>query len=158
MAKHRHKGFDLVLITQEPRNIDSFVRRLVGLHRHYARHFGTAKVKCYEWQNRCCDNVHDYHEKTAAIVSQSKLDKNYFGSYHSAEIHTQKPRLPYIKLAVVLVPMLALPFLLWFIVSFWFGKLDEDIEAPVVASSPAQTYDETITDTLFNQYPSGTSS
>ncbi len=126
LAVHRHLGIDLVLITQEPRNINAFARRLVSLHRHHVRHFGTERIKIYEWHNKCAENVHDYHEKQEAIVKQTKLDKKYFGAYHSAEIHTQKARFPLGKAAALLVlPVLVVGYALFSLVSFFMDKSDE---------------------------------
>lgn len=135
LAKHRHYGIDIILITQEPRNIDSFVRRLVGLHRHHARHFGTESLKIYEWQNRCCENVHDWHEKQEAVVHQGKLDKKYFGSYYSAEIHTQQKRLPLAKLGIIALPAMAFVACVWFAASFWMDKTSNTKKNLTVAES-----------------------
>ena len=113
-AKHRHYGIDIFLITQEPRNVDAFVRRLVGLHRHHARHFGTQKIKIHEWQNRCCEDVHDWHQKQESLVTQSSIDSKYFGVYHSAEVHTHKSRLPWMKLSLICFAFLLIPTLVYY--------------------------------------------
>lgn len=113
-AKHRHYGIDIFLITQESRNVDAFVRRLVGLHRHHARHFGSHKLKVVEWQNRCSENVHDYHEKQEALITQSSIDKKYFGVYHSAEVHTHKTRIPWTKIATLAALFLSIPALIYY--------------------------------------------
>lgn len=123
-TKHRHLGIDVVLITQEPRNIDSFVRRLIGVHRHHSRHFGTSRIKIYEWQNRCCENVHDYHEKKDATLEQTALPKKYYGVYYSAEVHTHKARIPWFKLGMILIPALAIPLLISYFITFFFSKAD----------------------------------
>lgn len=130
-AKHRHYGIDIFLITQEPRNCDAFVRRLVGLHRHHARHFGSHKLKVLEWQNRCCENIHDYHEKQEALITQTSIDKKYFGVYHSAEVHTHKSRLPWSRLVMLFCIFLCIPGLMFYVWStFSDGTSSADIESP----------------------------
>ncbi len=128
-AKHRHYGIDIFLITQEPRNVDAFVRRLVGLHRHHARHFGTKKIKIHEWQNRCCEDVHDYHQKQESLITQSSIDSKYFGVYHSAEVHTHKSRLPWFKLSLIATGILIIPFLIYLA---WSSIMD----VPSLSDSP----------------------
>ena len=49
LETHRHKGVDLVLITQHPKLLDSNVRRLVGVHRHYVRVFGALCLALGAW-------------------------------------------------------------------------------------------------------------
>lgn len=137
-AKHRHAGIDVFLITQESRNIDSFVRRLVNLHRHHSRHFGTHKLKIHEWQNRCSENVHDYHEKLESKTIQSSIDKKYFGVYHSAEVHTQKARLPIGKLALVFLPLFIIPLLVYFA---WDAVRTNEATGQVVYGDESSTAD-----------------
>ncbi len=49
LETHRHRGIDLVLITQHPMLLDSNVRRLTGQHFHVIRKFGTQMANVYEW-------------------------------------------------------------------------------------------------------------
>ncbi|HEY0563837.1 MAG TPA: zonular occludens toxin domain-containing protein, partial [Methylophilus sp.] len=41
LATHRHHGFDIYIITQQPTQLDSFVRKLVDTHYHIVRKFGS---------------------------------------------------------------------------------------------------------------------
>ena len=53
---HRHRGFDIEVITQHPKLIDGSVRALVGKHQHYRRLFGGQRSYCYEW-DACSDSL-----------------------------------------------------------------------------------------------------
>jgi zona occludens toxin len=103
MNTHRHKGFDLVLITQHPTNIDAGLRKLVGRHLHYERPFGAKRVRCLEWQRTVNDPFDDFHQRKEALVKTYPLDKKYFTMYDSAEIHTHKFRMPSKLVWVVLL-------------------------------------------------------
>ena len=52
LALHRHHGLDIVLITQHPSFLDSFVRKLVQRHMHIS--IKPVGRKLYEW-NECVD-------------------------------------------------------------------------------------------------------
>lgn len=92
LSTHRHRGYDIFLITQHPMLLDTAVRRLVGNHFHYVRQYGMKRVKVYEWQ-KCANDPEDYHAKQEAEKKSAKLDKAYFDKYKSAEVHTHKPRI-----------------------------------------------------------------
>ena len=44
LRTHRHKGLDLIFVTQHPMDVDVVFRRLVGEHRHFFRQFGIRRV------------------------------------------------------------------------------------------------------------------
>ena len=112
LASHRHRGFDFYLITQHPKNMDSFVRRLIadpGWHRHIKRRRGADFASVLEWPNvteKCESNTAG---KTATVTS-GRYPKEVFDWYVSASIHTAKFRFPkqlyFIIAAIVLVPLL----------------------------------------------------
>jgi zona occludens toxin len=145
LATHRHKGFDIIIICQKVTGqVDSFVRGLIGRHVHLERRFGTNMVTRLEWQ-KCCENVNDYHAKKEAISKNIKIDKKYFGAYHSAEVHTIKSNIPWLK-------VLAIPALLVVAVSLiWFGvsSLTSDKSVPVA---------ETVVSTASAMNPFGNNS
>lgn len=51
MAVHRHYGVDFLIITQHPQLIDSFIRNLVGMHRHVRSMLGSALCTVYVWDH-----------------------------------------------------------------------------------------------------------
>lgn len=90
---HRHQGFDLFFITQNPKLLDHNLRRLAGRHIHYWRPFGIQKTTRWEWQS--CVDPDDYFAKKAAISKKVvKFPTKYYDAYHSAEVHTHKRKLP----------------------------------------------------------------
>tara|TARA_R110001592_G_scaffold340362_2_gene628489 strand:+ start:2543 stop:3781 length:1239 start_codon:yes stop_codon:yes gene_type:complete len=135
LATHRHKGLDIILITQKVTGqIDSFVRGLIGRHIHLERRFGTEMVTRLEWQ-KCCENVNDYHNKKEALSRNIKIDRKYFGSYHSAEVHTVKSNIPWGKVMVIPALLLLALGLVWFGVNTLAG--DDDIEEVALVDSVA---------------------
>lgn len=83
---HRHKGIDLIVITQHPKLIDQAVRRLVGKHQHYRRLYGGKTSICYEWDH-CEDSLVSI--KTAH-KSMFRQPRDAFKYYKSAEVHTKQ--------------------------------------------------------------------
>lgn len=103
LAKHRHKGFDIWLISQHPMNIHPFVRRLIDKHFHTIRAFGMQASNFHEW-----NRVQDSPEKIKKD-GQTKLfnyPKDAFNYYHSAEVHTIKRKIPNKVKALVIIPFL----------------------------------------------------
>lgn len=103
LATHRHKGFDIFLITQHPSLVDNFVRQLVGRHLHIIRKFGFARATIYEWSAANVSPQNASSHKTA-ITHKWKFPKAAYEYYKSAEVHTVKRRVPLqIILGVVLI-------------------------------------------------------
>ena len=50
---HRHHGFDVWLITQAPKLLDTHVREIVNKHYHLRRVFGSQSARLYQWD--CCE-------------------------------------------------------------------------------------------------------
>lgn len=93
LAKHRHKGFDIFLITQHPTLIDNFVRRLVGQHYHSVRKFGLQRATVYEW-SACNPAPENVSSQKSAITLKWAYPKEVYGWYKSAEVHTVKRSIP----------------------------------------------------------------
>ena len=86
MARHRHRGFDFILIAQQGLQLDSFLRGLVEEHIHVRRKFGTKATKLKRWthyQNNvngpCADAddwirpSHVFKHYTSTVVDTTKL-------------------------------------------------------------------------------------
>lgn len=111
LEKHRHKGWDVIFISQDPSLLDQHARKLCNEQFHYSRPFG-AKV------------VNEYHSGTgyfdpsstaglaSAIKRKKGLPKRVFGLYKSAELHTHKFKVPRVVYAIVLLLALA-ALLVW---------------------------------------------
>ena len=89
---HRHKGFDVILMTQDAMLVDSRVRRLAGCHRHLMRPLGMERANVYEWQKVAKPN--DYHDKQDAVRTTYKYNKDVYELYKSSEVHTHKRSIP----------------------------------------------------------------
>ncbi|MQQ99255.1 zonular occludens toxin domain-containing protein [Glaciimonas soli] len=93
LAVHRHKGFDIVLITQNPSLVDNFVRKLVGKHLHIVRTFGMERAVVHEWMS-----VRESPERPSnrrdSIQHKWGYPKEVYAYYKSAEQHTVKRNIP----------------------------------------------------------------
>ena len=80
----RKRGYEVHLITQDPRFIDVHARRLCNKHIHYWRIFGSSKVSRYEVERVYNDveKINSCKDASRTIIS---LDKRYFGVYSSAQ-------------------------------------------------------------------------
>lgn len=94
MSEHRHKGYDLIFITQNPMLLDAGFRRFVGRHIHIERVFGMQSAKWLSWE-RCVSDVDDYFKRKEAVVKRVHFDKKYYGLYKSAEVHTHRRKIPF---------------------------------------------------------------
>lgn len=111
LAMHRHHGLDIVLITQHPSFLDSFVRRLVQRHMHVS--IKPVGRKLYEW-NECVDQPDSSVNIAKAIERTFVVPKKSFGMYKSAKVHTKpKRRIPKSLIFVVLFVPLLIGFTLY---------------------------------------------
>lgn len=111
---HRHKGWDIHLVTQDAKLMDNHVRRLTGCHVHYFNPFKSSRVTRYQ-----ADKVfdpEDYFQKKNTISSIIARDKNFYGLYWSADAHTHKLVIPKKLLYALPIPFLVI-FLAWYLVS-----------------------------------------
>lgn len=112
LAKHRHKGFDIYLITQHPTLIDNFARRLVGQHFHSVRKFGLQRATVYEW-SACSPSPETPTSQKSAVPLKWKYPPEVFTWYKSAEVHTVKRAIP-VKLVLAVLFVVAIPVLGWY--------------------------------------------
>lgn len=113
MSEHRHKGYDLIFITQSPMLLDAGFRRFVGRHIHIERVFGLQSAKWLSWE-RCVSDVDDHFKRKEAVVKRVPFDKKYFGMYKSAEVHTHKRKIP----LKVFLPFIFLALVIGIVVHF----------------------------------------
>lgn len=92
LETHRHKGLDLVLVTQHPMLMDANVRRLVGRHLHVARRFGQRRASVFEYES--CKDQPLSKVDSATARHEWWYPKASYGLYKSAEVHTAKGRVP----------------------------------------------------------------
>jgi len=116
METHRHKGYDIFLITQHPALLDQNIRRLVGQHIHVVRKFGLQATTVHEW-----GSTHEITQRNllTAVRRQYRFTKEVYGYYKSAELHTHKAKIP--KRVWFL---LAVPFLIGVLIYFAIGAVN----------------------------------
>lgn len=101
MARHRHRGFDFILVSQDPaKQVDPFLRGLVDEHTHVRRKFGTHNVVLKTWD----------HFQSNPLASDGRnvvwrYPKDVFSWYTSATMHTVKRSMPW--WVFVIVPLVA---------------------------------------------------
>jgi zona occludens toxin len=92
LETHRHRGMDILLITQHPKLLHAHIRRLVGRHYHVFRMYGAQSAKIFTR-----DGQMDV-DKPAYLLQQDHFLWQYpqqdFSLYKSATIHTHKRKLP----------------------------------------------------------------
>ena len=133
-ALHRHHGLDIVLITQHPSFLDSFVRKLVQRHMHVS--IKPVGRKLYEW-NECVDQPDSSVNIARAIERTFVVPKKSFGMYKSAEVHTKpKRRIPKSLIFVVLFIPLLIGFTLYTInnMSKRFSADEQQTTSTIAAS------------------------
>lgn len=108
LETHRHKGVDLILVTQHPMLIDPNIRRLVNRHLHLRRIAKGCSI-IYEWDH--CSNPGQV--KTSLSHRMWFARKKMFGLYKSAQAHTKPVTKGFPALAFVGLVALG--------VAGWFG-------------------------------------
>lgn len=103
LETHRHKGIDIVLITQHPMLLDTNVRRLVGSHFHVQRTFGMQRATVHEFQG-----LREQPDKSRSdsIRHDFRYPVEAFAWYKSAEVHTHKRRIPTRVYFLVILPLI----------------------------------------------------
>jgi zona occludens toxin len=105
---HRHKGFDIHLVTQDAKLLDNHVRRLTGRHIHFFNPFASKRITRYQ-----ADKVfdpEDYFAKKAASKSVPQRDTKFYGLYWSADVHTHKSSFPKWILLLAAAPLVIVYF------------------------------------------------
>lgn len=100
LAKHRHRGFDFIFVTQSPsRQMDEFVHDLIERHVHVRRRFGLPYVHL-----RTFDRYERNPEKAHPLtITRAGLPKRAMGWYESTTGDTTERKVPwYYPVAVLL--------------------------------------------------------
>jgi hypothetical protein len=140
LETHRHQGIDLFIVTQHPMLVDTNVRRLVGRHFHVVRTFGLKRATVHEWNavKEQCDK-----SREDSVRHEWSYPESLFSVYHSAEVHTHKPRVPARILVLLALPLL-LAGLVWVVAKWWEKSGSAPVKPPAakpaaVAPEPART-------------------
>lgn len=106
----RHHGLTLILITQNPTMIDTFVRNLVGKHIHIDRKQIGSRI--YEWN--ACQTSFNASTFAQAYSEVYKPDKRTFGLYESSTKHIKfKKSISWYWYALLILPFV-LAAVVWY--------------------------------------------
>ncbi len=92
---HRHRGFDIVGITQFPDLVHKTFRAVTGHHRHLVNSFGLKRSTQYEWSTVKIDPNAFKNKATAEVKSTFVFPSYLYKYYRSSTAHTHKRRLPW---------------------------------------------------------------
>lgn len=123
LARHRHRGFDFILVCQQPMQLDGFVFGLIERHLHVRRKFGTQFLRIKVW-----DRAERQPEKAKQLVTQTvKLNPKVYPLYESATQHTVKRHVPWYFVALP-IGLAFLAFCMWAVPTMFVERARE-IEA-----------------------------
>jgi hypothetical protein len=111
LAEHRHLGIEVWLVSQDPRQLDAFVRRLVERHIHLSRKAGLRGALVFSW-DRLQDDPTNYFALKQAQKETWRYPRKLFKVYRSATMHLVKVRVPF-RIWVYLALLPVVLFLLW---------------------------------------------
>lgn len=106
---HRHRGFDIIGITQFPELVHKNFRAVVGHHRHLVNSFGLKRSTQYEWSTVKIDPNAFKNKATSEIKTTFAFPKDLYKYYKSSTAHTHKLRLP-IRFLMIMGLVLTLIF------------------------------------------------
>lgn len=133
LETHRHRGIDLVLITQHPKLIDTHVRRLCGEHFHVVRAFGVTASVVHRW-----GELVDDPDKSRAdsLRTNFEFPRELYDVYKSAEVHTHKRKIPWRVYSVIALPVVAIGLMAyggWLFVDRYAQEKGLNVGKPAVA-------------------------
>ena len=119
LETHRHRGVDIILITQKANLIDDNIKVFVFNHKHFdISPLGTRRM--IEWNG--FGNIDSKSDVAKANIKTYSLDEDTFGKYKSAEIHTKtkvvRNKQIYLAAALIVGAVLSFGFALYQL----FGK------------------------------------
>lgn len=124
LETHRHRGLDVIFITQDPGLLDNNARKLANEHYHFERPYSAAY--CIEYHSGTgFFNPNNKGELSQLPKRRRPLPKSVWGLYKSAEAHTHKFRIPKILIVLPLL-VVAIIFMVWLAVRGITG-MDENI-------------------------------
>lgn len=133
MSTHRHRGFDLVFLTQWPSKIHHQVRTLIGSHTHMNRGMGLQAAGVLQWPRVQID-PYDEKQRDKAEEEIWSYPKDLYGKYKSATLHTASHKFKIPKKVLAGLSKLVVTLLvLW---ALWHFLVPKGKEKPV--EGPAQ--------------------
>lgn len=104
LETHRHRGYDLFFMTQDPSLVDNHIKKLAGEHIHLIRQWGREKAEVFKMQK-----VQDPTNANLrrALRSTFAFPKEVYTWYKSADAHTHKKKLPFRYWLLFILPVVA---------------------------------------------------
>lgn len=140
LAEIRHLGIELIVVTQDPKSVDVFVRRRVGKHIHVVRKGGVEGAILFTW-DQVCDRPNDHFERKKATVTAWKYPKDLYGRYKSATMHLVKKSWPWPIYAAAILGVVLVGYVGWLGYQVVTGQLigNEPVLSEVEAEQPLVT-------------------
>lgn len=132
LTVHRHRGFDIIGITQFPDLVHKNFRAVTGHHRHLVNSFGLKRSTQYEWSTVKLDPNAFRNKATSEIKTTFTFPKELYKYYRSSTAHTHKRRLPW-RFILILTSVLIACFSL-FMCSF---SNDNNLVKQIATGTPA---------------------
>lgn len=142
LEKHRHKGYDVVFLTQHPMLLHTHARKICNEHHHYSRPFATKRPIRYHSGSGFVNPADTKELKFSCTQKRIPLDKSCYSLYESAEIHTHKSRVPFgvIKMWLLVGIVLGLVgFCVYWLISVISGDKEGLTHRPQSLSSSQPT-------------------
>lgn len=149
METHRHRGVDIYLLTQDAKKIDSAIRGLIEVHKHFSMsQLGVRR--CFEWRNKVGE-VTSKADAKSAIITPYVLDKSVWDYYQSSvqhnDVKAKRSKWVYGLPVMLLLGVCAILWGAWSAYHVISGGYDEEAkqrqaeQAQMVASAPAVSPD-----------------
>lgn len=126
---HRHRGFDIVLVTQEVGLVHHWAKKFVGCHVDLERVAGAEMMTVRQW-DKYQPTPSDFHARQGADTSVKMMHKSTWELYDSATIHTHKFQMPKgAKFAIRLGLAIAIliPLMMWGAGKFGASKAEASV-------------------------------
>lgn len=126
MAKFRHMGYSMYLVTQGPNLINRNIREWVQPHIHYRRIGG--KNYSYEYVNeQCIDNPRTVKTLAKnATLTKVPFDESFFGKYKSSIQHNTNKRSNRKTYIMMLMPLFVIPLVILIIWYFFKSSTPDE--------------------------------
>ena len=137
LAKLRHHGVTLILLTQHPSTIDKFVRDRIGKHVHIIRSkVGSKAYTFYDVQNTLTKSA----LQNEGMMDFYTIDKQVFEHYKSASTHVKFKKKT--QKVLFLFPAIIITMIIGFtLLYFNFGNLSNFAGAETINTTPQTDLD-----------------
>lgn len=140
LSKHRHRGFDIHFITQDPALLNKWVLKNVFLHYYFWRPAQRATVEIYTFA-RAIVSPTKQDFKNAFDKKIWRFEKHYLQYYKSTVVNTSHKHGSQKKVSIIMTAVILLAVLLYFIKPL-FSLTKSPVETQQVTTSDVQAHTE----------------